>query len=73
MFQFLLAADAQFTQEGHHGAPIGEARLEQVETHEGGEEIPVLIHLIPKGQGNHDKESSDQAEHACNRHCCSPY
>ena len=69
MFQLLLAAQTEFTQKGHHGAPVCEARLEQVESHESREEIPVLVDPVAEGQLNQDKESGDQAERAFNRHC----
>jgi hypothetical protein len=56
-------AKPELLQDRHHRAPVGESRLEQIESNEPGEQEPPLIYVVAerkadqhKGAGNHSEE-----------------
>src|SRR6516162_8984848 len=42
-----LGLHTSFAKDRHHRTPVCEGRLEQVQTHEGSEQIPIRTHPIP--------------------------
>jgi hypothetical protein len=62
LFDQTLSPDPGFAQEGHHGAPVGKGRLEQVEPNENREQIPVGIDVIAERYGQYDEKSCNHSQ-----------
>src|SRR5581483_889268 len=68
---------AELAQKGHHRAPVGEGRLNQVERHESGEQKPVGAEEITEQHCEQDEKARDQSQITFDGHwrnrppCCS--
>jgi hypothetical protein len=52
-----LAPDSQLLEERHHGAPVGEGGLQQIQADEGGEQEPVGRVVTSKQDAQQDEET----------------
>src|SRR5690242_11348718 len=69
---FLLSTDSKFTQKRHHGAPVRESRLKQIQANKSGEKVPVRAYVVPQRQGQQNKAASDQTKCTFYSHSSSP-
>src|ERR1035437_6860308 len=61
-------ADIQLSQKRHHGAPVRERGLQQVQSHESCEQEPRRVYPVPQGHAGHHEKPGDQSEIAFDCH-----
>jgi hypothetical protein len=57
-----LALDPQLLEERHHGAPVGEGGLQQVQADEGGEQEPVGRMIVREQDAQQDEETRNPSQ-----------